>query len=99
MNKELSACNRRTTDLEVLIKRLQDENENCKKALQTYEVRVPGLEEGLQKHKINQSVYAQEASTLKQSNSRLEKELQLMKDQHTTLHLHIGQYEDKQDGK
>ena len=97
LNKELMTGNRKIADCEIEIHRLHDDNLQVRKLLNSYETKVPVLEQALQKHQSNESRFAQEANTAKTCLVRLEKEILYTKEEKSSMHTHIVQYEGKHD--
>ena len=97
LSKELMASSRKIADSEISIKQLYDENIHIKKLLNSYESKMPMMEQALQKHQNNESRFAQEVNTAKTSMVRLEKEILFTSEEKNTLHTHIKEYEGKTD--
>lgn len=95
LNKELMTGNRKLADCEIEIRRLQDDNLQIRKLLNSYEAKIPALEQAVHKHQTNESRFAQEANSAKTSLVRLEKEMYYTTEEKSSLHTHIVEYEGK----
>jgi len=95
LSKELMGSSRKIADYEISVRQLYDENIQIKKLLNSYESKMPVMEQALQKHQHNESRFAQEANTAKTSMVRLEKEILFTSEERNTLHMHIKEYEEK----